>query len=222
MLESLSGPAADFSTRDFNEAIADPDVFCGGGSVAALSGASAGATALLVMRLNARRKANADQRQRIDTAIALTEELVEACYRAADDDIRILSELLEAQRALKSSPDRDVYRSTLMRAAESPIAVADRIAAFLPIIQDQLDLSSRFTASDLGAAAVLAAGACRAALLTAEVNIVLLSEDPEADQQAVERIAHRCGELRQRAVSLADDIERQTRERIEGRRPAQA
>jgi methenyltetrahydrofolate cyclohydrolase len=218
MSASFPGHAAQLTARAFNEAISDPEVFCGGGSVAALSGAGAGATALLVMRLNARRKANAQHLERIYSAIQVTEDLIEACYRAADDDIRVLDELLAAQRALKASGNRDSFRQTLARAAESPMTVADRIAALLPLISDQLDLTPRFTVSDLGAAAVLAAGASRAALLTAEVNIALLSDDPEVDAGVVARLSSRCVELRQRVTASADEIERQTRERLDGRR----
>lgn len=191
MNSTVNSNVADSSAREFHCKIADPDVFCGGGSVAAIAAAGAAATALLVMRLNVKRRSNAARRAEILNAITATEAAIEDFHAAADTDIAILNELLIAHRSARSDGNQAGYLSALTRAAESPLDMADNIATLLDTIATQLPISTRFTVSDLGAAAVLAEGACRAALLTAEVNIALLEEAGGADADVVERLKQR-------------------------------
>jgi formiminotetrahydrofolate cyclodeaminase len=212
----------DIPARSFNRMIADPDIFCGGGSVAALAGAGAAATALLVMRLNAKRRSNAAIRGEIEELIIRTDALIEKFYRAADADIQQLQVLLDAQRALKHGGDRDSYAHALVRAAESPIEVAELVQELLETIKTQLDISTRFTVSDLGAAAVLADGCCRAALLTAEVNIALLAETEGVDVDVPKAMAARSADLHEHVVALSLAIEQRTRDRLRGSRGAEA
>lgn len=209
-------PAARMSARDFHAKIADPDVFCGGGSVAAIAGAGAAATSLLVMRLNLRRKRNAVHFARIQHDIERTEAIEEACYLAADADIEILDRLLEAQRSLKRGGERSDYLDALAASARSPVEVAEIIARLLDHIESQLGISTRFTVSDLGAAAVLAAGACRAALLTAEVNIALLADAPDCDESIVASLDERRAAVFDQVRKRADDIEARVQRRVRG------
>jgi formiminotetrahydrofolate cyclodeaminase len=202
---------ADISTREFVDLTADPDVFCGGGSVAAVTAAGAAATALLVLRLNVKRRANAGVRDEIQAAIVTTETVIDDFLAAADDDISILAELLAAQRALKSGGSQADYLTALTNAADSPLRMAERIARFLDVVEAQLPISSRFTVSDLGAAAVLAEGAGRAALLTAEVNIALLNEAEGSDPAVVRRLDRQREELRSKLVKRSIAIEESTR-----------
>ena len=168
------------------------------------------------MRLNVKRRSNADRRDQIQAAIAKTESHIDAFYKAADDDIATLDELLETQRAMRSGGSQDDYLHALRKAAESPLHMAEMIVELLDAVADQLSISSRFTVSDLGAAAVLADGAGRAALLTAEVNIALLSEADGADVKAAHAMERRRADLRQRIVDLSDDIESVTRRVLQG------
>lgn len=208
---------AGLPAREFFDQIADPDIFCGGGSVAAIAAAGAGATALLVMRLNLKRRSNAGVRDAIQQSIADTETAIDAFYAAADDDIAILGELLVAHRAARSGGSQGDYLAALTDAAESPLRMGERIVLLLDTIASQLSISTRFTVSDLGAAAVLAEGACRAALLTAEVNIALLGEAEDADSAAVQALEHRRAAIRTRVVERSVTIEDVTRAMMLGR-----
>ncbi len=218
----MQAKVADVSAREFFSQIADPDVFCGGGSVAALAAAGAAATALLVMRLNVKRRSNIGSRDDIQQAIADTEAAIEAFHAAADDDIAILGELLNAQRAARSGGSSDDYLVALTSAAESPLRMAERIALLLDTIATQLPISTRFTVSDLGAAAVLAEGACRAALLTAEVNIAMLGEADGIDAGLVQTLEDRRAGVRTRVVERSVMIEGVTRALMLGTTPPAA
>jgi formiminotetrahydrofolate cyclodeaminase len=79
------------------------------------------------------------------------------------------------------------------------------------VIHSQIPIATRFTASDLGAAAALAEGAVRAALLTADVNIQLLREAHGGDASAADALERRRDAILQHVVEAARDIENQTR-----------
>jgi formiminotetrahydrofolate cyclodeaminase len=207
----MSRSLADLTVRAFNDQIADPGVFSGGGSVAALAAASAGSLALLVMRLNAKRKVYQEQRPELEAAIDRMSRVVERFYQAADEDIEMLDQLLGAQRHQKATGDSADYISALTAAARSPIQLAELTVELVELIDSQMPLASRFTISDLGAAAVLAEGACRAALLTAEVNIALLRDIEGSDPAVLQELERRRVTAVIRTESLAEDIERRTR-----------
>lgn len=207
----MSVRVVDTPIRTFHARIADPEVFCGGGSVAAVTAAGAAATALLVMRLNAKRRSNASVRDVIELAIADTERAVDAFGAAADEDIAILDDLLTAQQATRSGHGHADYLAALARAAESPLRIAERVVELLDAIAGQLSISTRFTVSDLGAAAVLAEGACRAAFLTAEVNIALLAEADGADPEIARALETRRAETSERVSERTRAIERAAR-----------
>lgn len=208
---------ASLSSVEFNDQIADPAVFCGGGSVAALTAAGAGALTLLVMRLNERRRSNAERRPEIQLGIERVTGLIDGFYRAADSDIAILDTLLGAQRSLKSGGERRSYLDALAAAAGSPIALSDGIAALIEEIAVQLPIATRFTISDLGAAATLAQGACRAALLTAEVNLAILRDAPDSDPSTVQALEQRRASVYTTVLAAADEVEAITRDAIHQR-----
>lgn len=205
--------------RDFNDRVADPDYFVGGGSVASATGASAVAITLLVTRLNRRRRANEPQFETIDAAVLQLEQLQERFYRHIDEDIRVLDRLLKAQRALKRGPDRNDFVSALLAAAQSPLDMARDLVRLLEVIAGQLALASRFTVSDLGAAATLSDGACRAALLTVDVNLALLSNEPGANKGDLAALHLECRQLRETSERTANSIELATRTAIVGSVP---
>jgi formiminotetrahydrofolate cyclodeaminase len=190
-LSSQFGRCAELTAREFNLRVADPELFSGGGSVAALVAANACALALLVGRLSVRRRANVDAQAAIGATLASIEALTEWFYSAADQDLIVLDELLAAQRALKQGGARADFTAALLRAARSPLELAERCAQLVAHVNSLTPSASRFTVSDLGAAAALAAGACRAALLTVDVNIALLRDERGVDQSVVEPLAAR-------------------------------
>lgn len=201
---------AELTAREFNRRIADPDVFCGGGSAAALACAGAAASALLVFRLSFRRKSNVARRDEIGIGIETIEQLIDDFYAAADADIAALQALLAAQRAARATGDNDQYIAALEHAAITPIRIAEQVGELLAVIVPHLPIASRFTISDLGAAATIAEGAARGALLTAEVNIGLLEENP-ASAEIAARLQHRWDAALEQSTSRTAEIERATR-----------
>lgn len=204
------GSVAMLTTREFCARIADPDEFSGGGAVAALTAAAAASTALLVLRLAERRG-----RSQAGAATGRLSDLVEHFLRAADQDLVVLQHLLAAQRALRAGGPRGPYSAALQAAAEEPLRLVDDVAELLDIVRAGMNFASRFTVSDLGAAAALAEGAAQAALLTVAVNVEMLRKEPEMERLA-DDLHQRATALDATVTRLAKDIVTATRDRIAG------
>lgn len=207
-------PIAGMQVAELNTIVADPSIFCGGGSVAAVSASGAAALALLVLELGARRRSNAEYREEMERSMERVRELQERLYQAADSDVTALNNLLAAQRAVRKSPDRTVYIEALAAAAETPLEIGRLCVELLEIIDAHMQQASRFTMSDFGAGAALAQGAVKAALLTTDVNVVLLEEeagdagDPRAEalaQEAKEVLAT-TDKLAERIIQMSHDV----------------
>lgn len=214
-LSAQFGRSAELSAREFNRRVADPELFSGGGSVAALSAAGAGAVTHLVARLSARRRANVAAADELASSIDAIEQLVERFYAAADHDLIVLDQLLAAQRALKGGAPRRDYIAALFDAARSPIELAEDGLRLLDEIERQLPYASRFTVSDLGAAAALVAGACAAALLTAEVNLALLRDEADADAALLDDARRRADRAGNESVARAAALTERARRAID-------
>lgn len=200
--------------EEFNRKVSDPSFFCGGGSVAAITASSSAALTLLVMHLNVRRKANRELKTRIEHQIGEVEALQRRLYALADSDLDVLDDLLNSQRQMKETGDRQAYRTALIAAAQSPYEICRQCFQILEIIEAQLPLASRFTVSDLGAAAALAMGAIQGAILTTDVNVALLRDEEGIDAAQIDRIDGDSIEIVRNASEIAERIAARTRRAI--------
>jgi formiminotetrahydrofolate cyclodeaminase len=104
--------------------------------------------------------------------------------------------------------------AVLGRAADSSIAIARAATEVVEIAARQAPFASRFTVSDVGAAAAIARGAAQAALLTARTNIGMIARNPAATGEQVESLAVACRELDERSAAAAGEALRLTNERM--------
>lgn len=215
----LDGPRfAEHSVSWIAAQVADPAHHSGGVVVAAVTLAGAAATAELVFELAARRKRNARRSGEIKEATAELQRLREQFLTAADRDVAVFQHLIEAQREAQERRDSshgDGEAATrlvaaYLAAADSPLSLAEAALGLMRLVEDHLDLGTRFTVSDLGAAAALAHGAIGAALLTAETNLALAHPHGDTAGDRARRIRDEAGALDRR-------IQERVRDRIRGR-----
>lgn len=211
-------PLADHSVSWIAEQIADPERPAGGGAMAGVTLAGAAASAELVVRFAARRKANAAHRAEIEEILGGIQALRPRFLSGADEDLDALAWLLATQRAVKqaeSPSEREqakerIHQATV-HAAAIPIELASSALMLLRLIERALPFATRFTISDLGVAATLANGAISAALLTSDINIALLDGSPTAGELQAMATA-----IRTEASPLGDRIVGRVRTRIAG------
>jgi len=210
----------DQSIRRFIAGLADPNLFSGGGAVAAVTLAESLAITRLVVTLAARRRSLANRRPELESLLAALEGLEPSLLGAADRDMAALASLLDAQRAARfATPEQRAaaqaeVATALGRAAVVPAETAEHALELLRLIRRAVPFATRFTVSDLGAAAALASGAAEASLLMCEVNLALIGNDADfADLHA------RVAGIRQQAPAIAGEVVELTRARISGALP---
>jgi methenyltetrahydrofolate cyclohydrolase len=193
--------------------IADPGHHSGGGTVAAITASLAGALSVMIGRLSANRRSNRASREEIDGVINGITGLITRLQESADADSEVLVELMTAYRERSSNESK--YIETLHRAAQSTLQLGDEIHQLLLLIERLLPFATRFTVSDLGAAATISRGALTAALLTADVNVRLI-QDSAVETEEVVNMARRVEELQSSGRMLAERIEARTRAALAG------
>jgi len=165
----------DRSLAILGDQIADSSIHVGGGSAAAAAASLAAASADLVITLSNRKSTPTSVSLKLaadhERLSALRGELLSA--GGVDEDV--LDELMHSYR--KRSDDQ---ADRLVAAAESSLVIARLAAEIVDIARANLDHASRFTVSDLGTAATLAASATEAALLNATINVTMLEESSVA------------------------------------------
>lgn len=217
---SGAGSVIDRPIRQFIAELADPNHFSGGGAVAAVTLVETLATTRLVVSLALRRRSLAPRRAEIQAILDALEQLETELSGAADRDLAALAALLDAQRSARSAdptvkPEaQQLVEDALRRAAAEPATLADHALALLRLIRRAVPFATRFTVSDLGAAAAMAGGAVTASLLMSEVNLALLGDAP-----GLSELRDRVARLRQQAPAIAGEIVDLTRARLAGALP---
>ncbi|HEX3721261.1 MAG TPA: cyclodeaminase/cyclohydrolase family protein [Nitrolancea sp.] len=199
-------PLIEHSVRDVVRQVADPARDSGGGVVVGLTLAGAAASAELVLRLAVKRKSLANRRDEIAALLDAVESARRSFEDAADQDVAAFKQLVETQREVKQLPETDSAQTkqrlvtAYVRASDVPMSLAQQALEFMRNAERGLEFASRFTVSDIGAAAALARGAIEAALLTVEANLAYV----ERDLVAIRR--DEMAALRAEATAIADRV----------------
>jgi formiminotetrahydrofolate cyclodeaminase len=200
-------------TRELIERLASGDPTPGGGSAAALAGATAAALMRMVVALTSGRPAaegNEDQLTEIALAAATCQSellnLVELDASAYDAVVRARrlphgTDLERQARAVQiGAATREATRAPLQtaRLAEQVLAMGERLAP----------IGSRNAISDVGVGALLAVAAVRGAVLNVQINLPSLAADDPLRGEAAADVA--------RLTNGLESRERAIRERVEG------
>lgn len=202
---------ADQTMRWIAANVADPEHHSGGAVAAALALAAAAASAELVLRLAMRRKANAGRLPVLQADTARLAQLRDDFMAGADHDLATFEQVFRAQRARKDGEPgaAERLRQALLTAAGSPLALAEQGLELIQIVARQLPVGTRFTISDLGAAAALARGAIDASYLTVLANLATTGEAGAEQRRRAEWASAE-------AARLDAEIRQATSERIAG------
>ncbi len=207
-------PLVDLPARTLIAQVADPSHNSGGGVAAGLTLAAAAASAELVLKLASRRKSLAAERPRIDPLLSSIAAHRASFEEAADRDVAAFSRLVEAQRDAKGlkEPQPEAAAKSLqhayVHAASVPLGFAEEGLAFMRAVEVSLEFASRFTISDLGAAAALARGAIDAALLTVRANLAYVEDGGGAE------LKRKAAAIQVEAAGLAERVVARAQETI--------
>ena len=199
----MSTPLADSRFADLLDALASKSPAPGGGAAAGVVGATAAATANMVVAYSLGRKSLAEQQTFLEDASARLTRARALFLTLADEDAAAYAGLNALMKLPEDHPDRAAGWDTAVEAAMGPPRAT--LAAALELLRLCESLCGKINPnlrSDLGVAGVLAEAAARSAAWNVSINLPLLPE-------------HRRGSVRAEAERQTADA-RERAGRIEG------
>jgi formiminotetrahydrofolate cyclodeaminase len=168
--------------EQFLDELASASPAPGGGSAAAMAGATGAALVAMVARLTIGRKNYQDVSAELESILpradALRVELLQRMQQDADAYSRVMTayQLPKETDAEKSTRAAAIERA-LQHASEIPLRVAQACAEILEMSATAAAKGNKNAASDAGAGALMAEAGLRAALLNVEINLGLIQNE---------------------------------------------
>jgi formiminotetrahydrofolate cyclodeaminase len=197
MSSESSSHLASQSVGGFLESLSDKVPTPGGGAAAAITGATACATAGMVLSYSIDKKSlakhqgfNQDAKRRLDELRAMFLQL-------AEDDAAGYGVLNAMWKLAKDHPDRIAgWDAAVAGAIEPPRLMLARAIELLELCNELVSTTNKQLKSDLGVATVLGQAAARSAAWNIRINIPLLPEPSHAGwNKAVDTMLTMASEL---------------------------
>jgi formiminotetrahydrofolate cyclodeaminase len=191
-------PLADRPFKELLDQIAAQEPAPGGGSAAALTGATAAALLEMAAAFDLARGGPSEKRvkEMRKRGLALRNRLLEL----ADADTRSYQSVLDAMTLDPGPKRKRALRAALSSAADTPFAIACAAAEVAELAAQAAQAGNAYLVGDATAAAVLAEAATRAAARLVEINLASSPNDPRHAEAADH--AHRAWTARAIALEL--------------------
>ena len=204
-VNSHEASLSDLTVTRFLDALAAATPTPGGGSAAALAGATAAALVGMVARISLAKTTDANRSDRLAEIERKTAALQTTLADLIERDAAAYTQVLAAYRLPKVSEDEKATRSAaiqaaLKQAARTPLEIAAACAEVLGLAGEVAELGIPSAASDAAVAALLAHAGLRGAALNVAVNLDSI-QDSEFILHADELLAG----LLQSSVPTLDD-----------------
>jgi len=200
----------ELSVRELVARLASDAPVPGGGSASALAGALAAALVNMVVELTAGRSEAAEHEAALAEIGLAAASLRSELTRLVDADAAAYTSVIAARRLPRGSDlERDARRvqleAAIREATRAPLATARCASDVLELAARLAPIGNRNAISDVGVAALLAAGAIRGAILNVRINLPYVANDVlrgEADAE----IAGLSAGLEERERSARDAV----------------
>ncbi|MEE9270207.1 MAG: glutamate formimidoyltransferase [Candidatus Krumholzibacteria bacterium] len=209
-------PLADDSVRGFVDETSRESPVPGGGSVAALMAALAGALGSMVANLTAGKREYEEYDGEMKEAAIRSQEMKDFFVRAVDDDSKAFDGVMAATRlprktdAEKGHRDAEIEKATL-RAVAVPHSVLNHCYEYLDTLETVAKNGNRSSISDAGVAAKSLEAAACGALLNVLINLPGLS-----DKNYVKATAEKARKTSQAVTDRCEAIFKHVLGHIEG------
>lgn len=190
-------PIASQPVGAFLEALGAKVPTPGGGAAAAITGATAAATAAMVVSYSLGKKSLAEHEERNQDAMAQLTRARQMFLQLGDEDAEGYGALNALWGLDKDDPERiKHWNNAVTGAITPPRAMLALALELLRLCEKLVGATSKQLRSDLGVAAVLGEAAARAAAWNVRINIPLLPEDQQgAQREGVDTMLTQAGEL---------------------------
>lgn len=173
---------AEMSIKEFQDALASENPTPGGGSAAAITGASAAASVAMVCRVTV----NDDEYESVHDEMAeiMTDldTLAEELNELADEDAAAFDAVMSAYRRSSDDPERsDAIQDAMTTAAEVPLETAEHCLEIIEHAEFVAANGNQNAVTDAGTGALLAHAAANAALYNVDINLTSLDPSDTVD-----------------------------------------
>ena len=164
------------SVETFLEELASAAPAPGGGSAAAMAGATGAALVAMVARLTIGRKNYQDVTAEFEAILPRADALRAELLKLIDEDADSYARVMDAYQLPKNTDAEKETRTAAIQnalkgATEIPLRVAQNCAQVLEMSEFACARGNKNAASDAGAGALMAEAGLRAALLNVEINL---------------------------------------------------
>jgi formiminotetrahydrofolate cyclodeaminase len=195
--------------NDFLSDLASDSPTPGGGSVAALSGALAGALTSMVANLTIGKKKYADVQEDMKAILEKTESLRLELAQLMEEDAAAFDKVMEAMKLPKETDQEKAARAekleaALVDAAMVPLAVMEKCVDVIALAKAAADKGNKNAVSDAGVAALMGRAGAHAAKLNVLINLGWIRSDDH--KGFVEKAGRAIEDLGERADRSAEEV----------------
>jgi len=208
------------SVAEFLDALASRAPVPGGGSGAALGGASAAALISMVCNLTVGKRGYEDVQGAMSDLLDKSEALRKELAELLEADTQVYSKVMAAYRKPRKTPEQrrareEAMEVALKEAAEVPLAIAQRCAQIVDLALPAAEMGNQWAVSDAGAGVLLAEASMRAALLNVYINLSSIKELSEVkDEGYAQRVLARIEAITGGKAETRERVLEIVRERI--------
>lgn len=185
--------------NDFLSELSSDSPTPGGGSVAALAGASAAALTSMVANLTIGKKKYAEVEDDVRAVLEKTEGLRLELTELMEEDAAAFDKVMVAMKLPKETDEEKAARTEALQAALQdaamvPLAVMEKCVEVVSLAQTAADKGNRNAVSDAGVAALMGRAGAHAAKLNVMINLGWIDVQKhkgfvEKAGEAIERLA---------------------------------
>ncbi len=190
--------------QELLDRLASPDPTPGGGSAAALAGATGAALVLMVTGMSKTRTGAPEERARLDAALGWAREAGQRLRRLVEEDTQAYDAVVAAYKLPRGSDAekaarREAIARAMALATDVPVQTGEACLVVLKAAQEAAEHGNPNALSDARTAGALAWAGLRGAAENVRINA---PSQGEAARDALEKIEAALGEGRVRAGTL--------------------
>ena len=200
----------DMKLDDFLDTLASAEPVPGGGSAAAMAGATGAALLCMVGEITMGKKKPEDKTP-IEVSLSTVKPLVNRFKALADEDSEAFDKVMDAFRMPKESDEDKAVRSEAIQkatigAADVPLETARTALDAAGAAGNLAELGSKSAISDVACGLLFLDTAFRGALYNVEINVSGMSDPDVAARYAAEstELKSKFGEIKEKALLKAE------------------
>ena len=191
--------------ENFLDDLASKSSTPGGGSVAALSGATAAALVSMVCNLSIEKKNCKENEDELKEILQTSEKLRELFSELVDQDVEAFGDVMSALRMPKNSDEERLLRNealehALEKATYVPLRTMEHGAKVLMLANRVSQICNKNVISDVGVAAIMAESAVHSAYFNIAINLANIGS-----QDFIDRIENQTEQIMDDIEGIADE-----------------